>query len=73
MIYGEGILWYLFLLDCLIYNVFVWSKGKWHDKTEHWMSSWFPLNKFFGLWYLILIFWLGFALYRMKLLGFYLG
>jgi hypothetical protein len=73
MIYVEGILWYLFLLDCLFYNILVLTKGKWHNKLTHWISEHFPLNWLFGIYYLIIILWLGFALYRMELLGFYLG
>jgi hypothetical protein len=68
--YFEGIIFYFFLLDCIIYNVMSWSTGKFHDKVSHWLSDWFPLNRFFGLFYFILILWVGFALYRMTLLGF---
>jgi len=70
MLYTEGILWYLFLLDCLIYNFISWTQNQ-HTSTTHWLSSFFPLNRFFGLIYFMLIIWLGFALYRMTLLGFY--
>ncbi len=68
--YVEGILWYLFLLDCIIYNVMVWTKDKWHNKFTHWVSEHFPLDKFFGIYYLFLIIWLGFALYRMQIILF---
>ncbi len=71
MLYLEGLLWYLFLLDSIIYNIMVWTENKIHRQTSHWLTEWFPLNKFFGLFYLILLFWLGFTLYRMRLLGFY--
>jgi hypothetical protein len=73
MIYAEGIIWYLLLVDCLSYMFLSFSQGKLHDKVGHWASNWFPLNKFFSIFYLFLVLWLGFALYRMKLLGFYLG
>ena len=73
MLFTEGIVWYLFLADCIVYNVMCWSKGKWHKKLTHWLSGYFPLNKYFGVFYLILVLWLGYALYRMTLLGFYLG
>jgi hypothetical protein len=68
MAYVEGIFWYVLFADCIIYNIMCWVKKKW--KT-HWLSEWFPLNKFFGIFYLFLILWTGFTLYRMKLLGFY--
>ncbi len=70
MIAFEGIIWYLFLLDCLTYNVMIWTKEKWHDRLTHWTSKYFPLNGFFGAYYLVIILWLGFALYRLNLLGF---
>ena len=69
-IYAEGILWYLVLLDCIIYNVLCWTKGKWHNKLTHWISQHFPLNKFMGLWYLILVLWLGYTLLRMEIILF---
>lgn len=72
MIYTEGILWYLLFLDCLIYNILAWWKRKGRKERTHWISSYFPINKFLGLGYLLLTAWLGFALYRMQLLGFYL-
>tara|TARA_Y100000310_G_scaffold326771_1_gene392124 strand:- start:2219 stop:2443 length:225 start_codon:yes stop_codon:yes gene_type:complete len=72
-IYVETILFYLFLLDCLAYNVLAWTKDKWHNKLTHWASQHFPLNKLMAAYYLSIILWLGFALYRMQLLGFYLG
>ncbi|PIZ50696.1 hypothetical protein COY27_06300 [Candidatus Woesearchaeota archaeon CG_4_10_14_0_2_um_filter_33_13] len=71
MLYTEGIVWYLFFLDSLVYVFMTFSKGKLHQKLTHWLSGYFPLNRFFSLFYLILVMWLGFALYRMQLLGFY--
>jgi len=70
--YMEGILWYLVLLDCIIYNVMAWTYKK-HKKQYHWISKWFPLNRFMGFYYLVLVLWTGFTLYRMKILGFYFG
>ena len=69
-IYAEGILWYLVLLDCIGYNILCWTKDKWHNKLTHWISEHFPLNKFMGLWYLIIVLWLGFALLRMEIILF---
>ncbi|MBI4980872.1 hypothetical protein HZC30_04935 [Candidatus Woesearchaeota archaeon] len=70
-IYLEGLLWYLFLLDCLVYNIMCWSKGKWHHQETHWLSDYFPLHRFWGLFYLFLVLWTGFALYRMQLIVFW--
>jgi hypothetical protein len=69
-IYAEAIFWYLILVDALIYNVLVYSKGKWHKKTAHWVSPWFPFNKFVGLLYLVLVLWVGFALLRLQIILF---
>ncbi|MBU1111641.1 MAG: hypothetical protein KJ896_02585 [Nanoarchaeota archaeon] len=66
-IYIEGILWYLFLLDCLTYGFLSWTSGKLHKKASHWLSGYFPLNKFFSVFYLFLVLWTGFALYRMQI------
>ena len=66
-IYVEGIIWYLLCLDCLGYNILSWMKGtKIHNQVNHWISDYFPLNRFFGLFYLLMVIWLGFALYRMQ-------
>jgi len=68
--YIEGILWYLILLDSIVYNLLCWTKGKWHDKMTHWISAYFPFNKFVGLLYLIMTIWVGFALYRLQIILF---
>ena len=69
-LYVEGLVWYLVLLDALIYNVLAWAKGRWHEKATHWISDYFPINKFIGLWYLIMVLWVGFALLRMQIILF---
>ena len=69
-LYGEGILWYILLGDCLVYNALCWSKGKWHDKTAHWFSEYVPLNKVLGVLYLFLILWIGSTLWRLDILLF---
>lgn len=66
-IYAEGIIFYLILADCIAYNVLVWSKGKLHDKVNHWISDYFPLKKTIGVWYLIMVVWLGTALFRLQI------
>lgn len=72
-LYTEGIVWYLIFIDCIIYNIMAWTKKKWHFRDHHWLSNFFPLHRFWGLFYFILVIWLGYTLYRMELLGFYLG
>jgi len=69
-IYMEGILWYLFLIDAIVYNILCWTKGKWHDRMTHWISDHFPFNKFVGLLYIFFVLWLGFALLRLQIILF---
>lgn len=68
-IYMEGLLWYLLLLDSVIYAVLSWTQTKHRFKT-HWLSEHFPLNKLFGLVYLLLILWVGLALLRLEIILF---
>jgi hypothetical protein len=66
-IYTEGILFYLFLVDSLVYFVYAFFL----DKKEHWLSSYFKVNKFYSIFYLFIMVWLGFALYRMQIITFW--
>ena len=69
-LYVEGMLWYLILLDCLVYNVIAWT-GLWRkEKMVHWISDYFPINKFVGIWYFIMVLWIGFALLRLDVILF---
>ena len=47
-LYTEGILWYLFLVDSLVYFGYAFFL----NKKEHWLSSYFKVNRFFSLFYL---------------------
>jgi len=67
----EGLLWYLVLLDSLVYLALSLTKEKWHHKQSHWLSDHFPLHAFIAFIYLILVLWLGFALYRLQLIVFW--
>ena len=69
--YMEGIVWYLFLFDAIIYNCLCWSKGKLHQQDTHWISNHFPLHRFWGFYYLIFVLWTGYTLYRMQIIKFY--
>jgi len=66
--YTEGLLWYLVLIDSIAYNYNSWKRK---DEGHHWVSPWFPLNRFMGFVYLILVLWTGFTLYRMQLIIFW--
>lgn len=67
-LYAEGILWYIVLLDCIVYNIFAWTG--WRNRTTHWISQYFPINKWVGIWYLIMVLWLGYSLLRMDIILF---
>jgi len=69
--YTEGILWYLFLIDTIMYLIMSWTMGKKHNQQHHWLSAYFPLNRFFSLFYLFLVLWTGHTLYRMQLIVFW--
>lgn len=68
--YTEGILWYLFFIDSIIYFFMSWTQSKKCTKEHHWLSAYFPLNRFFSLFYAFLILWTGFTLYRMQIILF---
>ncbi len=67
-VYVESILWYLFFIDCILYNILSWTKGtKIHKQISHWLSDYFPLNKLYGLLYLFMVIWTGYSLYRLQI------
>ena len=69
--YVEGIWWYVILVDALLYTFLAWSKGRLHTQTTHWLSPYFPLEKSVSIIYLVLVLWVGFALYRLQLIIFW--
>jgi len=65
----EAIIYYIFLLDSIVDNLVIWffpNLNKWYKKK--WFSKYFPATKGWGLWYLILIIWVGYSLYRLGIL-----
>ena len=70
MVAVEGIVWFLFLIDSITYNILVHTPKKWHKRTSHWAHKHFPLHPLIGVGYLLLVLWVGFALYRLNLLWF---
>jgi hypothetical protein len=62
----EVIIWYLILVDSIMANVMVWFSPKfmkWYKKM--WFSKLFPVTKGWCVYYLILVIWIGYLLYRM--------
>ena len=67
MNYGlEEILWLLVLFDSIISNIIIWFFPKWYNKKFKGMTKYFPATKGWGLLYLILVIWIGYALIRIE-------
>ena len=62
----EIILWYLIVLDCLIYNFLAWMNGNWYKNNFRLLSRHLPITKLFGIYYGLLTLWLGSALWRLN-------
>ena len=61
----EEILWYLVFIDSILVNLIVWLFPNWYEKKFKNMSKYFPASKGWGLWYLVLVLWIGYALLRL--------
>jgi len=71
MVNFEAIIFYLFLLDSLGANIMVWffpSFTKWYKKKLPSLFKYLPLKKGWAFLYLILVLWIGCALYRLGVL-----
>ena len=63
----ETTLWGLVLLDSIVYNGLAWTNGgNWYARTFPRMARQFPIARGFGLFYLVLVGWLGCVLYRLS-------
>ena len=63
----EKIIWYLLVLDCLTY-VGLTISAHWNSKRKHHFWKGIPLHWSMALLYVGLLAWLGYALFRMKVL-----
>ena len=70
MVGFEAIIWYLFLIDSVGANIVAWCCAKWFKKKfkRSWIYAHLPLTKGWALVYLILVIWVGCALYRLGIL-----
>jgi len=68
MVSFEAIIWYLVLIDSLLSNVIAWFFGGWYKKEFKKWHKILPLTKAWAGWYLLLVIWIGCALYRLGLL-----
>jgi len=72
MVYIEAIIYYAFLIDSLGANIAAWFFPNWFKKASKgslkvWLKH-LPLTKGWALIYLILVLWVGWALYRLSVL-----
>jgi len=63
----EKIILYLLVLDCLIYVILTVS-ASWHSKKAHHFWKGVPLHWGMAVYYVVLVAWLGYALFRLKVL-----
>ncbi|MBR9683775.1 hypothetical protein GOV03_04520 [Candidatus Woesearchaeota archaeon] len=63
----EEIIWYLLVLDCLIYASLTIT-ASWHSKTAHHFWKGVPLHWGMAIWYAVLVAWVGYALFRLGVL-----
>ena len=61
----ELIIFYLLAIDAIGANIMAWgTDGKWYKKNFSFFSRQFPDTKGWSTFYLILVLWLGFMLWR---------
>lgn len=63
----EKIIWYLLVLDCLIYATLT-ATAMWHSKKSHHFWKGIPLHLGMAVYYAILVAWIGYALVRLSVL-----
>ena len=63
----EKILWYLLVIDSISYLALTIS-AKWHSKKTHHFWKGIPLHWLMAAWYIVLVAWLGSALFRLGVL-----
>jgi len=60
----EKIIFVLLLIDAIGANLVAWCEEKWYTKHFRWFTKFFPAAKGWALYYLILVLWIGFLIYR---------
>lgn len=68
MVNLEAIIWWLFLLDSAGANIAAWLFAGWYKKKYKKLSKHLPITKLWCLIYLVLVLWVGCALYRLGIL-----
>ena len=68
MINIEGLFWYFFLIDSLIYNGIAWFYREWYENRYPEISNILPMNRIYGILYIGLMTWIGNNLIRLGIL-----
>ena len=68
MVMIEVIIWYLFVLDSVGANITAWFFPKWAKKNFKGVWKHLPITKAWAGVYLVLVLWVGCALYRLGIL-----
>ena len=67
----EVIIYYLILIDSIGANIVTWFFPKWYKKNMYkGIVKHFPVAKGWALWYLVLVLWVGYGLYRLGILAY---
>jgi hypothetical protein len=64
----EAIIYYLVFIDSVIANLGSWFFPKWYKENFKSFSKFLPMTRGWTAVYLILVLWLGFALWRLGVL-----
>lgn len=68
MVNIEAIIWWAFLADSIGANIIAWFFSNWLKKNYKGFWKHVPVTKAWAGFYLLLILWIGFALYRLGIL-----
>jgi len=60
----ESIIFYLLLIDSIGANLVIWFGEEWYVRHLRLISRLFPPAKGWALYYLVLVLWIGFLIYR---------
>lgn len=70
MVMIEEIIFYLVLLDSLVAGTIAWCMPKTAKKFKKGFWKHFPITRGWSALYIILVLWIGYALYRLGVLSF---
>ena len=66
----ELIIYVLVLIDSIFANIIFWCCPGWYKKNFKGFYKYFPMNRGLAAWYLILVLWVGYGLFRLGILSF---